>query len=79
MRRPPPSKWAANWHKALERATGRILDLCRTAPILPLEEQMDREARSMVASLGDPEAAEGIAAVLGRRSADFVSLRRSAR
>lgn len=62
-----------------ERATGRILDLCRTAPVLPLEEQMDREARSMVASLGDPEAAEGIAAVLGRRSTDFVSLRRSAR
>ncbi|MBO1267747.1 oxepin-CoA hydrolase, alternative type [Arthrobacter cavernae] len=58
-----------------ERATARILGLCRTAPALPLDEQMEREAGSMVESLGDSEAVEGIAAVLGRRNPDFDALR----
>lgn len=58
-----------------ERATGRILGLCASAPHLSLEDQMDREADAMVQSLGDQEGVEGIAAVLGRRPTDFVSLR----
>lgn len=58
-----------------ERATGRILGLCRTAHTQNLEEQLDDEARSMVASMVDPEAAEGIAAVLERRDARFAALR----
>lgn len=58
-----------------ERATGRILGLCRTAHTQTLEEQLDDESRSMVASMIDPEAAEGIAAVLERREARFAALR----
>ena len=61
-----------------ERATGRILGLCRDARMHTLAGQMEREADAMVASQGDDEAAEGIAAVLGRRDADFVSLRGTA-
>lgn len=60
-----------------ERAIGRILGLCASAPHLDLKEQMDCEAQSMTDSLGDAEAAEGIAAVLARRSTDFVVLRQA--
>jgi len=59
------------------RATQRILQLCRTAHLLPVEEQMDREAEAMVTSQGDPEAAEGIAAVRERRPARFETVRRA--
>ncbi|MCQ4129194.1 enoyl-CoA hydratase family protein [Rhodococcus erythropolis] len=58
-----------------ERATARILVLCRNAHSLSLEQQLDREAEAMVVSQGDPEAAEGIAAVLERRPANFAALR----
>lgn len=60
------------------RATGRILDLCRTAHTHGLAEQMEREAVAMVVSQGDVEAAEGICAVLERRRANFGSLPRDA-
>ena len=58
-----------------ERATGRFLGLCRSAHTQTLEDQLDDEARSMVASMVDPEAAEGISAVLERREAKFAAMR----
>lgn len=58
-----------------EHATERILGLCRTAHTQTLEAQLDDEAGAMVASMVDPEAVEGISAVLARRAADFTALR----
>ncbi|NDP64303.1 oxepin-CoA hydrolase, alternative type [Polaromonas sp.] len=57
------------------RAMASIKALCRSAPQATLEEQLEREARFMVQAQGDDEAAEGIAAFLEKRSADFVALR----
>jgi enoyl-CoA hydratase/carnithine racemase len=57
------------------RATARIKDLCRHAAGATLDEQLEREARHMVESLGDAESAEGIAAFFDKRAADFQPLR----
>ena len=57
------------------RAMASIKALCRSAHQATLEEQLEHEARHMVQAQGDDEAAEGIAAFLEKRSADFVSLR----
>jgi enoyl-CoA hydratase/carnithine racemase len=57
------------------RAMASIKALCRSAPHATFEAQMEDEARYMVQAQGDDEAAEGIAAFLEKRSADFVSLR----
>ncbi len=59
------------------RAIGRIKALCRRAHRASLESQLDLEAQHMVASLGDDEAAEGIAAFFAKRPADFRALRRA--
>ncbi len=53
------------------RATARIKTLVRTSTRHTLHEQLDLEAAAMVLSQGDDEAAEGIAAVLERRPAEF--------
>ncbi|HYP82613.1 oxepin-CoA hydrolase, alternative type [Variovorax sp.] len=58
-----------------ERAMARIKALCRESVSASLDAQLDREAQFMVESQGDSESAEGIAAFLGKRSADFASLR----
>jgi len=57
-------------------AIARIKQLCDRAPGASLGAQLDLEAQLMVASQGDPEAAEGIAAFFEKRAADFVPLRR---
>jgi enoyl-CoA hydratase/carnithine racemase len=54
---------------------GRIKTLCRQAPDNDLEDQLDLEARHMADSLGDAEAAEGIAAFFAKRKPDFAALR----
>jgi enoyl-CoA hydratase/carnithine racemase len=58
-----------------ERAIGRIKALCRRAGENTVDAQLDLEARYMVESLGDDEAAEGINAFFGKRPADFAALR----
>ncbi|QHJ00467.1 enoyl-CoA hydratase [Xylophilus rhododendri] len=57
-------------------AMARIKALCRSASQASLEEQLEHEARLMVLSQATEESAEGIAAFMGKRRADFVSLRR---
>ncbi|MBG6077744.1 oxepin-CoA hydrolase, alternative type [Polaromonas sp. CG_9.11] len=57
-------------------ASARIKSLCRQAHRATLEEQLDLEAAYMVQAQTDAEAAEGIAAFLAKRPADFLSLRR---
>lgn len=59
-----------------QRAMARIKKLCRTAHEHSFSQQLEQEAEYMVESLGDQEAAEGIAAFLGKRRPDFSSLRR---
>ncbi|MBQ1766769.1 MAG: enoyl-CoA hydratase [Aquincola sp.] len=59
-----------------DRATARIKALCRGAHMRSLDEQLELEARAMVQSQGDDEAAEGIGAFLQKRRADFTALRR---
>ncbi|WP_026928269.1 oxepin-CoA hydrolase, alternative type [Granulicoccus phenolivorans] len=59
------------------RATARIKTLVRTSTRHTLHEQLDLEAAAMVLSQGDDEAAEGIAAVLERRPAEFPRPRRT--
>ena len=60
-----------------ERAIARIKRLCRYAGENTLEAQLDLEADCMSESLGDDEAAEGIAAFFDKRPADFAALRRA--
>ncbi|MBA1204191.1 enoyl-CoA hydratase [Pseudomonas capeferrum] len=60
-----------------QRAMGRIKELCRHASWATLEEQLELEARHMVQSLGDDEAAEGISAFLAKRPTDFSRLRQN--
>lgn len=60
------------------RATARIKSLARGAHRHGLEAQLDAEAQMMAESLGDAESAEGIAAFLGKRAADYRSLRMAA-
>ncbi|MDO8654690.1 MAG: enoyl-CoA hydratase [Undibacterium sp.] len=57
------------------RASARIKNLCQHAYGADLEAQMELEAQHMVESQGDDEAAEGIAAFLTKRAANFVALR----
>jgi enoyl-CoA hydratase/carnithine racemase len=61
-----------------ERAIARIKSLCRRAGENTLDAQLDLEAQTMTESLGDDEAAEGIAAFFGKRPADYIALRRGA-
>lgn len=58
-----------------QRAMARIKTLCNVAGHNTLDDQMDLEAALMADSQGDDEAAEGIAAFLAKRPADFVGLR----
>ncbi len=58
-----------------QRAMGRIKTLCRQASSTTLEQQLALEATHMVESMGDDEAALGIAAFFDKRPADFDSLR----
>ncbi len=57
------------------RASARIKHLCRNAYGVDLDAQMALETQHMVESQGDAEAAEGIAAFLAKRKADFSALR----
>jgi enoyl-CoA hydratase/carnithine racemase len=66
---------AAGFADGPSRATARIKQLCGHAYGAGLGEQLDLEASLMVESQGDPEAAEGIGAFLGKRTPDFVALR----
>jgi enoyl-CoA hydratase/carnithine racemase len=59
-------------------ASARIKLLCQNAGHTSLDGQLELEARLMVESQGDDEAAEGIAAFFDKRAPDFVSLRRAA-
>lgn len=58
-----------------QRAMARIKTLCRQASRTTLEQQLELEANHMVVSMGDDEAAEGIAAFFDKRPADFSGLR----
>jgi 1,4-dihydroxy-2-naphthoyl-CoA synthase len=58
-------------------ASARIKLLCQNAGGASLDEQLDLEARLMVESQGDDEAAEGIAAFFDKRAPDFAALRRA--
>jgi enoyl-CoA hydratase/carnithine racemase len=53
------------------RAMSRIKALCRRAHGAGLDDQLELEALHMVNSMGDPEAAEGIAAFFSKRPARF--------
>lgn len=53
------------------RAMVRTRGLVRRAATTTLDTQLDEEARLIVESAADPEAAEGIAAFAARRPADF--------
>lgn len=57
-----------------QRAMARIKKLCRAASGTTLEQQLELEAGHMVESMGDDEAAEGIAAFFAKRRADFSGL-----
>ncbi|MFZ6849052.1 oxepin-CoA hydrolase, alternative type [Undibacterium sp. RuRC25W] len=58
-----------------QRATARIKKLCQKAYENDFETQMMQEAVYMVESQGDNESAEGIAAFLEKRQANFSALR----
>ncbi len=58
-----------------QRAMARIKTLCRQASSNTLEQQLELEATHMVESMGDDEAAEGIAAFFDKRPAEFWALR----
>lgn len=58
------------------RAMGHIKMLCRNAPENTLQQQLDLEAKHVVAAQVDPEAIEGIGAFLEKRQPDFAGLRR---
>lgn len=60
------------------RAMSRIKALCRQAYGTILEEQLELEALHMVNSMGDAEAAEGIAAFFAKRPAQFRALSEAA-
>ncbi|MGZ9713048.1 oxepin-CoA hydrolase, alternative type [Glaciimonas sp. GNP009] len=57
------------------RANARIKTACLSAHSNDLASQLSLEAQLMVASQGDDEATEGIAAFFAKRSPDFVTLR----
>lgn len=54
-----------------QRAQARILDLTAKAPENTLAAQLEAETQYMVQSQADPEGAEGISAVLERRTPNF--------
>lgn len=58
------------------QAMASIKSLCRAAYDHTLEEQLDMEAELMVQAQGTPESAEGIAAFLEKRPANYLQLRR---
>ena len=58
-----------------QQAMARIKALCGSAHAASLDEQLEREARAMVASQATEESREGIAAFLEKRPADFSALR----
>jgi len=55
------------------QAMARIKQLCEHTYHASLEEQLDREAASMVQALGSAEGAEGIAAFLEKRPTNFTA------
>ncbi|QUN32518.1 enoyl-CoA hydratase/isomerase family protein (plasmid) [Cupriavidus sp. KK10] len=57
-------------------AMASIKALCRHAHERTLDDQLEAERTAMAVAQGGAEAAEGIAAFLGKRPADFASLRR---
>ena len=57
------------------RAMVRTRGLVRRAATTTLDAQLDEEARLIVESASDPESAEGIAAFVAKRPADFRSAR----
>ncbi|MBK5410855.1 enoyl-CoA hydratase [Pseudomonas sp. TH34] len=59
------------------RASARIKSLVRSAHRSTLSTQLDAETQLMVESLGDAESAEGIAAFLNKRAANYRSMRES--
>ena len=67
---------AAQLAQGPSRAMGRIKQLCQHAYGNDVTTQMALEAEQMVTSQGDAEAAEGIAAFLEKRRADFTALRK---
>jgi enoyl-CoA hydratase/carnithine racemase len=67
--------WGEQLAQGPARAMARIKALCRAAHGAPLDDQLEREARSMVESQGDAEAAEGIRAFFDKRRPDFTALR----
>lgn len=67
----------ARFAKAPRRALARIKRLAHQAHSSTMQDQLSLEGRLMVESLGDEEAAEGIAAFLEKRPADFERLRSS--
>lgn len=60
-----------------QRAMARIKILCRQATRTTLEQQLELEATYMVESMGDDEAAEGIAAFFDKRPANFNALQQT--
>lgn len=59
-----------------QQAMASIKTLCRHAHERTLDDQLEAERIAMAVAQGGAEAAEGIAAFLGKRPADFASLRR---
>ncbi|WP_066735977.1 oxepin-CoA hydrolase, alternative type [Cupriavidus sp. D384] len=68
---------AAQFHNVPRRALARIKRLSHSAYSQPFSEQLELEGSLMVESQGDEEAAEGIAAFLEKRPANFNLLRQS--
>jgi enoyl-CoA hydratase/carnithine racemase len=69
---------AARLAQGPKHAMASIKALCQHAHECTLDDQLEAERISMAAAQGGAEAAEGIAAFLGKRPADFASLRRDA-
>lgn len=67
---------AARLAQGPARAMANIKMLCRAAPENSLREQLDLEAKHVVAAQVDPEAIEGIGAFLEKRAPDYAALRR---
>ena len=59
-----------------QQSIAAIKGLCRGAYERTLDQQLDAECDAMVAAQCSRESAEGIAAFLAKRPADFVALRR---
>ncbi|WP_075222573.1 oxepin-CoA hydrolase, alternative type [Acuticoccus yangtzensis] len=66
--------WAAELARGPAAAIARGKALVSGAPITPLFTQLDLEAEGIAEALGGPEAAEGLAAFLEKRPADFTTI-----